>query len=490
MKEKPVSRDNSGSKLPPASSREAGAVTAKTNTNPTAVKVAGLPAPRDWTQGSITGSLWGLAWPIIISSSLNNLGPVIDAIWVGKLGSAAVAGVGVAGMIVGVVLSLIMGLFMGLGALVARAIGANDKETAVKAARQGIMVGIFMSIILAIIGAFFSRHFLRIFGLAPDVVAAGAAYLSIQFIGMVTMVFEMLTNSVMQASGDTMNPMRIALVARALAIALSPCFVFGLGIFPELGVRGPAVASVVSFFLGGSIGVWLLFSGRTRLKLTLDKLEIDFPLIWRMVKIGLPAAVNFVQMNIVAVVVMEAIAPFGTVAVAAQTICSRVEMLFMMPAMGFGQAASVLTGQNLGAGKPERAEKGGWIAALLVNAIIAVLALVVVISSPQIMRIFSNDPQVIKIGATFLRIAGAGYIVIGGAIVLSSCLNGAGDTLIPMATNMVSMWAIQVPLAFLLPGVSSIGIYGIRWAGVISIWLRAIAFVVYFRTGRWKRRKV
>jgi len=473
MKDNLIPQDNTGSHIPPSS-----------------VKEAKLTPLRDWTQGSITSSLWGLAWPIIISSSLNNLGPVIDAIWVGKLGPAAVAGVGVAGMIVGVVLSLIMGLFMGLGALVARSIGANDKETAVKVAGQGIVVGVFMSIILAIIGAFFSKHFLRMFGLAPDVVAAGAAYLSIQFIGMVTMVFEMLTNSIMQASGDTMNPMRIALIARALAIALSPCFVFGWWIFPELGVRGPAVAGVVSFFIGGSMGIWLLFSGRTRLKLSLKKFQIDFPLIWRMVKIGIPASINFVQMNIVGVVVMEAIAPFGTVAVAAQTICSRIEMLFMMPAMGFGQAASVLTGQNLGAGKPGRAEKGGWIAAALVDSIIAVLALLTVIWSPQIMRIFSNDLQVVKIGATFLRIAAAGYVVIGGAIVLSSCLNGAGDTLIPMATNMISMWAIQVPLAFFLPSIGSIGIYGIRWAGVISVWMRAIAFIIYFRTGRWKRRKV
>jgi len=445
---------------------------------------------RDWTQGNIMVNLWQLSWPIIISSSLNMLGPTFDMIWVGRLGADAVAGVGVAGMIVGVVNSMIMGIFTGLSALISRAIGAGDKESANKVARQGIVVGIALSILMALIGAFFSKHLLSIFGLEPDVVALGAAYLSIQFIGMVTMVFEWLTNNTMQASGDTMNPMRIALVARLLAIALSPCFVFGWWIFPQLGVRGPALAGVISFSIGGGIGLWMLFSGRTRLTLDFKGFRPDFGIIWRMVKIGTPAAINFMQMNIVGLVIMNAIAVFGTAAVAANTIIGRVEQVIMMPGMGFGNAAGVLAGQNLGAGKPERAEKGGWIAASVVVACLIVFSLAIFIWAKPVVGIFSNDPAVIAYGGTFIHIACAGYLIVGVSLVLPPCINGAGDTLIPMIAGLISMWGAQIPLAYLLPKVGNLGVYGVRWAIVVAVWMRAITYIFYFRSGRWKRRKV
>ncbi len=445
---------------------------------------------RDWTDGSILSNLWALSWPVVISATLNQLGPVFDAIWVGRLGPDAVAGVGVAGIIVALVNAMVMGIFMGLGAMIARSIGAGDKGSAIQAARQGIILGIALSVMMALIGVFFSRRLLGIFGLTPEVVALGAAYLSIQFVGMATMIFEWLTNGIMQASGDTMNPMRIAFIARILAIALSPCFVFGWWIFPQMGVRGPAIASVISFSLGGGIGLWLLFSGYTRLKLNFKAFHIDFKLLWRMVRIGIPSAINQMQMSLVSLVVMGFIAAYGTAAVAASTIVGRIEMLVVMPGMGFGSAAGVLVGHNLGAKKPERAEKSGWIAVVIVDACIAVFALAMVIWANQVASIFSNDPQVIHYGSTFLKIASVGYLIVGTSYILSSCLNGAGDTLVPMIAGLVSMWGAQIPLAYFLPKVGDLGVYGIRWAAVIAIWMRAITYIIYFRGGRWKHRKV
>jgi len=418
------------------------------------------------------------------------LGPTFDMIWVGRLGADAVAGVGVAGMIVGVVNSMVMGIFTGLGALISRAVGAGNRESANKAARQGIVVGIVLSILLAIIGAFFSKHLMAIFGLDPDVVALGAAYLSIQFIGMVTMVFEWLTNNTMQASGDTMTPMRIAFVARLMAIALSPCFVFGWWIFPKLGVRGPALAGVISFSIGGGTGLWFLFSGRTVLKLDFKGFKPDFGIIWRMVKIGFPAAINFAQMNIVGLIIMNTIVPFGTAAVAANTIVGRVEQVIMTPGMGFGNAAGVLAGQNLGAKKPERAEKSGWIAAAVVAASLIVFAVVILIWAKQAARIFSSDPDVIMCTTKFLRIACVGYSIVGVSLVLPPCLNGAGYTFIPMIAGLVSMWGAQIPLAYLLPRITHLGVYGVRWAIVVAVWMRAVTYIFYFRGGRWKRRRV
>jgi Na+-driven multidrug efflux pump len=187
---------------------------------------------------------------------------------------------------------------------------------------------------------------------------------------------------------------------------------------------------------------------------------------------------------------MDFIAVYGTAAVAASTIIGRIEMVVVMPGMGFGSAAGVLVGQNLGARKPERAEKSGWIAVAIVDASIAVFALAMVIWANQVVSIFSNDPQVIHYGSAFLRIASVGWLIVGTSFVLSSCLNGAGDTIIPLIAGLVSMWGAQIPLAYFLPKVGNLGVYGVRWAAVTAVWIRAITYTVYYRGGGWKHRKV
>ncbi|MDO9333264.1 MAG: MATE family efflux transporter [Dehalococcoidales bacterium] len=445
---------------------------------------------RDWTQGSIVNNLWALSWPMIISSILNTLGPTVDMIWVGKLGSASVAGVGLAGLAVQLVNSLLMGLFAGLRAMVARFVGAGDNEGANQAAKQAIVVSAIFSIIMAIIGIFFAKQILGIFGVSADVVGQGAAYLRIQFLGMVAMVFVMMTGSTMQASGDTMTPMKISLIYRLLHVALCPFLVFGWWIFPRMGVSGAALTTVISQSLGGTIGLWILFSGRTRLRLNFRGFRFDTNLIWRIVKVGLPASINSMERSVVGLVMMWFIAPFGTLAVAAHTIMQRVEMVVLMPGMGFGQAAGVLAGQNMGANQPERAEKSGWLGVCMVEAFMIVSSVAIFLWAPGIVRIFNNEAGVVEIGSTFLMIAAVGYFFMGFAAVLSECLNGVGDTVIPMAASLITMWGVQVPLAYFLPRMTDLGVYGVRWAMVVALAMRAFTYIIYFKLGRWKRKKV
>ena len=445
---------------------------------------------RDWTKGSIIGNLWSLSWPIFISSSLNMLGPTIDMIWVGKLGSAAVAGVGLAALAVMLVNSMVMGIFMGLGALVARYVGAGDTDGANRAARQAFVLSVALSIVMALIGFFFAEPMLGLFGVSADVVAQGAAYLRISFVGMVTMVFLWMTGSAMQASGDTVNPMRLAVVSIILRVALCPFLVFGWWLFPRLGVSGAALAGVFSSGLGGAIGLWFLLTGRTRLTLDFKNFRFDPKIIWRIVKIGLPASVNNMQGSLVGLVIMAFIAPFGTMAVAAHSIMSRVEMVVFMPGMGFGQGAAVLVGQHLGARQPEHAEKSGWLATGLVEAITVAVAVALFLWPEGIVRIFNTEPGVVEIGSTFIRIAAVGYLFVGVSLVLATCLSLAGDTVVPMAAGLISMWAAQIPLAYFLPRVSDLGVYGVRWAMVIAMVMRAVTYLIYFRLGPWKRKRV
>jgi putative MATE family efflux protein len=417
------------------------------------------------------------------------LGPTIDMMWVGKLGADAIAAVGLSAMVIMVVNSLMMGLFTSLRAMVARCIGAGDEKGAVHAVQQAFVLGAIFSIIMAVIGIFLSRQMLMLFGAEPKVISEALPYNRIQFVGMVTMTLRLMTEATMQSSGDTVSAMRIGIFFRLLHMTFCPFWVFGWWVFPRLGVTGAAVMDIISQGIGGALGVWFLLTGRTRLHVTLGDFHLDPNNIWRQVKIGIPSSVNMVLRSIVGLAMVYFVVPFGTLAVAAHSVQQRVEALLDVSASAIGTASGVLAGQNLGAGKDKRAERTGWLAVGLATSFMLVVAMVALIWPASIVRIFDNDPGLVSIGSNFLRIATVSFLAMGPAAVLTSCLNGVGDTIIPLVVSLMTMWGLQLPLAYFLPRVDNLGVYGVRWAMVIALAMRAIAYMVYFRLGRWKRRK-
>jgi putative MATE family efflux protein len=445
---------------------------------------------KDWTKGSISGNLWALSWPVIVSSTVMMLGPIIDTIWIGKLGSSQMAGVGVATIIVMLVNSLIMGLFTGLRALVARFVGAGETDKARYAAQQGLVIGAALSLTVAVLGHFFAESILQLWQLEPDVVAAGAAYMRISLVGIFTMSFGMMAQNTMQASGDTRTPMVISIGSRLFHIALCPFLIFGLWIFPEMGVRGAAMASVISQGCGGAIGLWVLFYGQTRLRLTLSNFKLDWAMIWRMVKIGVPASINGLHTNIGNVVFMWFVSPFGTLAVASHHLIARVDMIIVMPAMGLGTAAGILAAQNLGAQQPQRAEKTAWVAMGWFTVFGVIFCLAAFIWAENIVRVFNKEPEMVAMAVSFLRIQIAGYVFMGLGAMVMNILNSVGDTLRAMIIDMANLWGVRIILAYLLPKITTLGVYGVRWAIVADAVTTVIIFFIYFKTGRWKRKKV
>ncbi len=445
---------------------------------------------RNWTEGSVIHNLWSLSWPIGIGQTLTVLGPTIDMIWVGKLGAAPIAGVGVSGMVVMAVNSIMMGLYTGLRAMIARYVGSGDMDSANKIGQQALVIGTVFSVIMAAIGIFLAEPLLSIFGIEPDVVAEGAAYMRIQLAGSITMAAAMVSQSVMQASGDTVTPMRISIFFRLLHIAICPLLVFGVWIFPEMGVSGAAWANVISQFFGAIFGIWYLFTGRTRLKLTLKNLRLDKDIIWRMTKIGVPASITGVQRFLPYLILVWFVSPFGTAAVGAHSLMQRIDTFIRMPAGSLGNAAGVLAGQNLGAGKPDRAEKGGWIAVALFSGLMVICCIFIWFFAENIVIIFSTEVELVDIASTFLRIQIVGYLVFGLTIVISLCVEGVGDTMVTMIVTLLTMWVIQIPLAWLLPKYTSLGVNGVQWAISIALVFRAILFAIYFKSGRWKRKVI
>jgi len=212
--------------------------------------------------------------------------------------------------------------------------------------------------------------------------------------------------------------------------------------------------------------------------------------MWRIVKIGIPASIMGVQRSFGNIVLMWFMVPFGTLAVAAHSLWQRIEIMLDQPTFSISVAAGVLVGQNLGASQPGRAERSGWLATGFVQIIMLIGSVAILLWAESIISIFNTEPDLVKLTSIFLRIAAAGYLVMGFVIVLQQSLAGAGDTLPAMLFSVFMIWVVQLPLAFLLPQVTELGVYGIRWAIVISLFVGAVIYVMYFRLGRWKRKKV
>ncbi len=450
---------------------------------------------RDWTKGNIFRNLLLLSWPMVISSTLMMLGPTIDMIWVGRLGAVSIAVVAIGGITIGLVITTVMGLVMGMRAMVARFIGAGDVRGANHVAQQSLVISLGFSVAMAAVGFFFTEAILNLLGLEADVVAAGTPYMRLTFIGSAAIAFRMMAEGIMQASGDTVTPMWTSVVYSFFRIALCPLLVFGKEMipwwmFPGMGIRGAAVAMGISHSLGAVILLWILFTGHSRLRLTLRNFRLDPGIIWRIVRIGFPALVSMMQRNLSHLILVRLMAPFGTISVAAHGIVQRVEMITLMPAMALGMGGGVLVGQNLGSGQPRRAEKSAWLAAAVVEAVIVTCSLAILLWPGAIVRIFNSEPGLVATTSSFLRIAVAGYMVAGFMAVFMQSLNGAGDTVPPMIISVIMIWGITMPLAYFLPQITDLGVLGVRWGMAAGMIVGAVAFVSYFRLGRWKRKRV
>jgi putative MATE family efflux protein len=257
-----------------------------------------------------------------------------------------------------------------------------------------------------------------------------------------------------------------------------------------MGVRGAAISNVISQALGTIILITILMKGRSRLKLARKDFQPVPKIIWRIVKIGLPALLMNVQRSFGNLILTWIIAPFGTLAIAAHSLASRVEMFVFMPGMGIAMGSGVMVGQNLGARQPQRAEKSAWLGVAVVEAFMLACSIAILIWADQVMGIFTPDPELIQIGSLFLRIATASYAILSISSVLQNCIAGAGDTLPNMIISIATIWLVQIPLSIFLPKIGGLGVYGVRWAIVASTVVGTIAYLIYFKQGRWKHKKV
>jgi len=447
-------------------------------------------ADRDLTSGSLHRAIWYLAIPMILETSALNVSQILDTIWIGKLGSAALAAVTISVAIRWVINSLASGLSIGGLAVVARRIGARDRAAAEHAACQTILLGTVVSLLLSGLGLLLARPALVLLGADAEVLPLGLSYLRITLGGLFTLVLVFVINSILRAAGEARLAMIVLFLSTAVTVALEPALIFGLGPLRPLGVAGSAWANVLGFGAGVALQITILLRGRARIGINIRHLRPDFPLMGRIIRIALPSTVQMTLRSSSRLTIVGLVGLYGTYATAGYGVANRLLLIALIPGFGLGNAAGTLVGQNLGARKPKRAEQNAWwVSAYTAGYIAAIAALLFTFAQPLV-ALVDPTPQVVTFGSECLRIVAPSLIVGALGMVLARGLDGAGNTAPAMAINLLTLWGLEVPLAYGLARGLGLGIIGIWWGRAIANLANGLLFAFWFRLGRWKQKEI
>jgi putative MATE family efflux protein len=445
---------------------------------------------QDFTEGSMGRAIFLLAVPMVLEMMMESLFGIINVFWVAHLGKEATATVGLTESMLTMVFGVAMGLSMATTATVARRIGEKDHQGASIAAVQSIILGVVASIPVGIVAIAFAPQLFRLMGASDGVIAGGAGYARIILGGNVVIMQLFLINAVFRGAGDASIAMRVLWIANVINIILDPCLIFGLGPFPELGVTGSAIATTIGRGVGVGFQLWVLFSGRGRVKVDWRSVRINIEVMTKMVRISLGGMFQFLVATASWLGLVKIVAVFGDAAIAGYTIALRIIIFALLPSWGMSNAAATLVGQNLGAGKPARAERSVWVTGFANMCVLGLVAITFIAFAEPLIGIFTTDPAVVPYGVSCLRFISYGYIFYAYGMVMVQSFNGAGDTNTPTVINLCCYWLFQIPLAYSLAIPFGFGAKGVFVAITISESLLAVVSVIVFRRGKWKTRQV
>lgn len=445
---------------------------------------------QDFTQGSLSRAIFLLSVPMVLEMVMESVFAIVDIYFVSKLGPDSVATVGLTESLITIVYAIASGLSMATTSIVARRIGEKDRDKAGRAAFQSIITGLFVSVGISIPGIIFSSNILSIMGANENIVNNMSSYTSIMMGGNIVVMLLFIMNAVLRSSGDAAISMRVLWLGNIINIVLDPCLIFGWGPFPELGIKGAAIATTIGRGIAVFYQLYLLFYGRRRVKILREHIRINFRLIGQILKISLGG----IGQNLIAtsswIGLVRIVSVYGSEALAGYTIAIRIIIFALLPSWGISNAAATLVGQNLGAGKPERAEKAVWFTAVTNMILLGLFGLVMILYPERFINFFIQDIAVVESGITGLRIISYGFVAYGLGMVLVNSFNGAGDTVTPTRINIIAFWITEIPLAYLLAIHSGLGEKGVFISIVVAESIMTIIAFFLFRRGKWKLTEV
>jgi putative MATE family efflux protein len=446
--------------------------------------------PRDYTALALDRAIVLLAVPMILEMIMESLFAIVNIFWVAQLGRDAVAIVGLTESAMTAIYAVAIGISIAAAATVARRVGENDSERAAHAAGQVITLGLSISLGLGLLLGSLAPQILRLLGAEPSAVSTGSAFAQVMLGGNVTVFMIFLINAIFRGAGDAVLAMRTLWLANALNIILAPCFIFGWGPLPEMGVTGAAVATNVGRGIGVMYQVWHLTTRSGRLRVRLRDLHPTGAVMRAVLKTSASGVGQQLVLTSSWIMLMKVLATFGSAALAGYTIAIRIVLFATMPVMGLANAAATLVGQNLGAQRPDRAVAAVRIATRSSVILLATVGVIFAIFAQPLVGLFTTDPDVVAQGAQALWIVSLAFPLYGAAICLGAAFNGAGDTRTPTWLNFYCFWLGQLPLAWLLADVCELGALGVFIAVPVSFSALALWTGVLFKRGAWRLTKI
>jgi len=438
--------------------------------------------------------VWKIAWPLILTNMLHVLVGIVDFKMVGSLGIESIAAVGMSRQVMMFIMILMIAISGGASVLVAHAYGAKDQQkvsrTAGRSATFMILAGL---LIITPLGLLFSKPILVLLGAETQVVTLGYSYLKILFLGSVLSMFSFVVTGILLGVGKTKVSLNLLLFTNSLNILFNYIFIFGIGPFPALGVIGAALGTVLSRFFGSFIGMWILFSKRFPIQIKLkDSLTFDFPLLKKILFLGGPRSMQGVVRNFSRLFIYRIIAflPDSTRAISAYSVGMQVRMISSFVGLAFMNAAMSRVGQNMGAKKPELAEKSGWLAAVMAAGFMTFIAIIFFIFPESIMSFFTDDVDAIQMGKTFFMIVAISEPAMAFAFAMGGALRGGGDPLSPFIDTSVSDLVVVIVCGYIRASSLNLGFAGIAIGIAVSSLTRAIPTTLKFQQGKWKRNRL
>lgn len=442
---------------------------------------------QDYTTGSIRRAIFLLAIPMMLEMLMESLFAVVDIFFVGKLGSEAVSAVGLTESMLTIVYSVAIGLSMAATAVVARRVGEKNPEQAARSAAQAMLIGVAISVLISLVGIFFAADLLQLMGASSSIIATGTTYTRIALGSNVVIMLLFLINGIFRGAGDASIAMRSLIIANVCNIIFCPIFIQGLGPIPALGLTGAAVATLCGRSLGVLYQLYHLLKGNGVIHLVKSYFVPVGSIIKAILDIAWTGTLQFIIASGSWIFMVRIISGFGETAIAGYTLAIRLIIFFIMPAWGLSNAAATLVGQNLGAQQPERAEQSVWQTAKYSTLFMIGVSLLFWFGGDTILSWMNSDSAVVKEASTALRIISLGYVFYGVGMVVTSSFNGAGDTKTPTWINFFGFWLFQIPMAYLFAKTFNGGTTGVFLAILLAETAIAIAGIILFKKGKWKK---
>ena len=444
----------------------------------------------DYTKIPMRRAVFLLAVPMVLELVLESTFAVVDIFFVAKLGPSAVATVGLTESFLFLLYAVGMGLAMAVTAVIARRIGEGKREEAAITAVQAIFVAVLVSVPFAIAGIVWAKDLLRLMGGDAWALEHGYRYMQWMLGANVVILLLFIINAIFRGAGDAAIAMRVLWLANGLNIVLCPLLIFGIGPFPELGIEGAAIATVIGRGTGVLYQLWKLFRGGEHIRVLASQLAWHGSILWNIVRTSFGGVGQMIIGMTSWIFLMRILASIGSEAVAGATIAIRIMMFTLMPAWGMSNAAATLVGQNLGAGEAGRAEASVWRIGWYNMAFTVAVSVLFFLFPRELIAIFSSDPQVIAVGGEWLRILSYSYFVYGWWMVAVQAFNGAGDTVTPTKINFVFFWLIQIPLSWWLAIRLDWQQSGVFWGVFVSETSVGLFTLWLFSRGKWKTVQV